>query len=116
MSGRLFDHNSPMKIYWSRIGAVVVLMLFTGCTDGAKLVQEQANGGVVIYPFKDGQGSLLSAFRNDALAIIKEKCGGRTYDIVREGETKGRARVVSPIEGQEEVIHERRWGIQFQCK
>ena len=77
MSGRLFDHNSPMKIYWSRIGSVVVLMLFTGCTDGAKLVQEQANGGVVIYPFKDGQGSLLSAFRKDALAIIKEKCGGR---------------------------------------
>lgn len=111
----MFAHNSPMKICWSRIGAVVVVLL-AGCADGAKLVQEHEDGGVVIYPFKDGQGSLLSAFRKDALAIIKEKCGGRPYDIVREGETKGRARVVNPIEGQEEVIRERRWGIQFQCK
>jgi len=109
-------HNSPMKICRSRIGVAVVVLLFAGCSDGAKLVQEEANGGVVIYPFKGEQGSLLSAFRKEALAIIKEKCGGGTYDIVREGETKGRARVVSPIEGQEEVIHERRWGIQFRCR
>lgn len=95
---------------------MVVVVLLAGCADGAKLVQEHEDGGVVIYPFKDGQGSLLSAFRKDALAIIKEKCGGRPYDIVREGETKGRARVVNPIEGQEEVIRERRWGVQFQCK
>jgi len=105
-----------MKIGWSRIGAVVCVWLLAGCADGAKLVQEYSNGGVVIYPFKGEQGSLLSAFRTEALAIIKEKCGGGMYDIVREGETKGRARVVSPIDGQEEVIHERRWGIQFQCK
>ncbi len=89
--------------------------ILLGCADGAKLVQEQENGGVVIYPFKGEQGSLLSSFRKDALSIMKEKCGG-AYDIVREGETKGRSRVVSPLEGQEEVIHERRWGIQFRCK
>ncbi|MCS6896966.1 MAG: hypothetical protein NZM29_03250 [Nitrospira sp.] len=93
-----------------------MFLLLVGCADGVKLVQEQENGGVVVYPFKEGQGPVLSSFRAEALAIIREKCGGRSYDIVREGETKGRARVVSPIEGQEEVIRERRWGIQFQCR
>jgi hypothetical protein len=89
---------------------------FVGCVDGAKLIQEHENGGVVVYPFKGEQGSLLSTFRKEALAVIDKKCGERSYAIVREGETKGRMRVVSPIEGQGEVIEERRWGIQFQCR
>jgi hypothetical protein len=93
-----------------------MVSIFVGCVDGAKLIQEHENGGVVVYPFKGEQGSLLSAFRKEALAVIDKKCGERSYAIVREGETKGRMRVVSPIEGQEEVIEERRWGIQFQCR
>jgi hypothetical protein len=91
-------------------------MALVGCADGAKLVQEHDTGGVVVYPFKAEQGSMLSTFRTQALAIMKDKCGGGSYTIVREGETKGRDRVVSPIEGQQEIIHERRWGIQFRCK
>jgi hypothetical protein len=47
---------------------------------------------------------------------MDKKCGERSYTIVREGETKGRTRVISPIEGQEELVAERRWGIQFQCR
>jgi hypothetical protein len=70
----------------------------------------------VVYPFKEGQGPMLSSFRKDALARITEKCRGGSYSIVREGETKGRARVNSPVEGAQEVVQERRWGIQFQCK
>lgn len=79
-------------------------------------MQEHDNGGVVIYPFKGEQGSMLSSFRKEALAIMKDKCGGGSYVIVREGETKGRARLASPIEGAQEIVQERRWGIQFQCK
>ena len=90
-------------------------MLLTGCADGAKLIQESDSGGVVVYPFKGEQGSMLSSFRQEALTIMKTKCGG-PYSIVREGETKGRARVASPIEGAQELVQERRWGIQFQCK
>ena len=100
---------------WSRATAVVVLILLAGCADGAKLVQESDRGGVVVYPFKGEQGSMLSSFRNEALALMREKCGG-SYTIVREGETKGRARLASPIEGAQEIVQERRWGIQFQCK
>ena len=58
---------------------------------------------------------MLSAFRKEALALMRDKCGG-PYTIIREGETKGRVKLASPIEGAQEVVQERRWGIQFQCK
>lgn len=92
-----------------------LLLSLAGCGDGAKLIQENDHGGVVVYPFKGEQGSMLSSFRQEALSLMKEKCGG-PYTIVREGETKGRARVAGPVEGGQEIVQERRWGIQFQCK
>ena len=102
-----------MKI-WSSLALLLVILL-VGCAEGAKLVQEREGGGVVSSPFKGEQGSMLSSFRKDALALMKEKCGG-PYTIVREGETKGRSRMVSPVEGAQEIVRERRWGIEFQCK
>ena len=102
-----------MKI-WSSLVLLAAIAL-TGCAEGAKLIQESEHGGVVTYPFKGEQGSLLSAFRQEALGLIKEKCGG-LYAIVREGEAKGRIRMAEPIEGSQDVVEERRWGIQFQCK
>jgi hypothetical protein len=104
-----------MKV-WSRAAAVITFIFLAGCADGAKLVQEHDAGGVVIYPFKEEQGSLLSPFRKDAIGIMEAKCNGGSYNIVREGEAKGRSRAVSPIAGTEEYVQERRWGIQFQCK
>ena len=98
---------------WSSLGCALVLFL-AGCAEGAKLVQDTGDGGVATYPFKGEQGSMLSSFRQDALALMKEKCGG-PYTIVREGEAKGRARVAG-VEGAQEIVQERRWGIQFQCK
>jgi len=103
----------PMKI-WSSLAVLFVIVL-VGCAEGAKLVQEREDGGVVAYPFKGEQGSMLSPFRQDALTLMKEKCGG-PYTIVREGEAKGRTRMASPVEGAQEIVQERRWGMQFQCK
>ena len=85
-----------MKI-WSSL-AILFIIVLAGCGEGAKLVQERENGGVVTYPFKGEQGSMLSSFRQDALALMKEKCSG-PYTIVREGEAKGRTRMASPVEG-----------------
>jgi hypothetical protein len=102
-----------MKI-WSSFGCAFVALLVVGCAEGAKLVQDTSDGGVVTYPFKGEQGAMLSSFRQEALTLMKEKCGG-SYIIVREGEAKGRARVVG-VEGTQEIVQERRWGIQFQCK
>ena len=67
------------------------------------------------YPFKADQGPMLSSFRKDALGLMKDTCGG-SYAIVREAEAKGRARVVGGIEGGQEVVRERRWGIEFRCR
>jgi hypothetical protein len=102
-----------MKI-WSSLAVLFVIAL-AGCAEGAKLVQENEDGGVVTYPFKGEQGWLLSSFRQEALILMKKKCSG-LYTIVREGEAKGRIRIVSPVEGSQDIVEERRWGIQFQCK
>ena len=102
------------KKIWSSL-AILFFVGLAGCGEGAKLLQESDGGGVVVYSFKEGQGPMLSSFRTDALVLIKEKYGG-PYSIVREGETQGRTRIISPVPGAEEAVQERRWGIQFQCK
>jgi len=99
---------------WSSLGILLMLSLF-GCAEGATLAQNDGDGGIVVYPFKGDQGAMLSSFRKDALALMKEKCGG-PYTIVREGETKGRARVAGAVQGSQELVRERRWGIEFRCK
>ena len=78
------------------------------------MIQEQDAGGVVVYPFKGEQGYMLSSFRKDAIALIQKKCGN-AYTITREGETKSRSRVDGTIQGSQEVVQERRWGIEFHC-
>jgi hypothetical protein len=98
---------------WSSLWLLFAIAL-AGCAEGAKLVQDNGDGGVVAYPFKGEQGSMLSSFRKDAMALMKGKCGG-VYTIVREGETKGRSRVAGTVGGQE-IVQERRWGIEFRCK
>ncbi len=105
-----------MKKSWLITAMASVCLAIGGCADGAKIVQQHDGGGIVIYPLKDGQGPMLSTFRHDALDLMKETCRDRSYSIVREGETKGRTRVVTPLEGTQEVVQERRWGIQFECK
>lgn len=99
---------------WSRAAALALLLVGAGCSEGAKLVQENDSGGVVTYPFKGETGYLFSRFRAEALEMIEKRCKG-AYQIVREGEAKGRSRVVDNPGGSE-VIGERRWGLQFRCK
>ncbi len=106
-----------MSRSWLKSIVAAACLSVGGCADGAKMVQQHDTGGVVIYPFKEGQGPMLSSFRQEALDLVKEKCrGDSSYSIVREGEAKGRTRVVSPLDGAQELVEERRWGIQFECK
>jgi hypothetical protein len=106
-------HRSDRK-NWSSLGLALVVVL-SGCAEGAKFAQRGPEGGVVTYPFKGDQGPMLSSFRKDALGLMKDACDGG-YTIVREGEAKGRARVVGGTEGGQEMVRERRWGIEFRCK
>lgn len=100
---------------WSRAGLAALLAAVSGCGDGAVLVKDLGNGGVVVYPYRVEQGNLLSSFRKEAVGLMEQKCPGG-YTILREGETKGRLRQASPLAGSSDVVEERRWGMQFQCK
>lgn len=100
---------------WSRVPLAALLLIGWGCGEGAILVKDYDNGGVVVYPYRSEQGNLLSTFRREATRLMAEKCPGG-YTTVREGETKGRLRQASPIAGSSDVVEERRWAIQFQCK
>ena len=108
-------HHTAAGKNWSRATWLALLFVCAGCADGAKLVQETESGGVVTYPFKGNDGYLFSRLRDDAFQLIEQRCG-KHYTIVREGEAKGQSRVSGVIEGAEEVITVRRWGIQFLCK
>ncbi|MCS6319132.1 MAG: hypothetical protein H8K05_15420 [Nitrospira sp.] len=100
---------------WSRVSVLSIALTASGCGEGAILVKEVDNGGVVVYPYRAEQGNLLSSFRKEAVQLMEEKCPGG-WTSVREGETKGRLRQASPIAGANDIVEERRWGIQFQCK
>lgn len=95
------------------LAALFCSLAVLGCAEGAKLVQDTGSGGVVIYPFREN-GHLLSPFRKDAFQLMKQRCAG-SYRIIKEGETRGRMRIAGPVEGAQEVVQERRWGIQFEC-
>ena len=100
---------------WSRVTLPALLLTVWGCSEGAVLVKDSDNGGVVVYSYRAEQGNLLSSFRKEATHLMLQKCPGG-YTTVREGETKGRLRQASPIAGSSDVVEERRWAIQFQCK
>ncbi len=99
---------------WSSLIAMAGL-LFLGCVEGAKLVSETDSGGIVVYPYKSELGPATSPFRPEAIRLIEQRCR-KGYHILREGETKGRNRVIESAGGIPEVVAERRWGIQFTCK
>ncbi len=100
---------------WSRVVFLGMCIAVWGCGEGAIMVKDFDNGGVVVYPYRAEQGNLLSSFRKEAARLMEQKCPGG-YTTVREGETKGRLRQASPVGGSSDVVEERRWGIQFQCK
>lgn len=93
----------------------IFFLCLMGCADGAKLIQQTDGGGIVVYPIKGEQSAVLSPFRKEAFALMREQCGG-PYRILREGESRGRSRVAGSVEGAQELVRERRWGIQFECK
>ncbi len=100
---------------WSSLTVLGLFLALAGCGEGAIMAKDADNGGVVVYPYRPEQGTLLSSFRKEAVHLMQQKCPGG-YTTVREGETKGRLRQASPIAGSSDVVEERRWGIQFQCK
>lgn len=90
------------------------MIVLAGCASQARLVNETATGGAIVYPFLYEQDVLSSSSRRDALQLLAKKCPSG-YRIVREGET---ARINQAIDkawnGQ--ISSEKLWTIQFTCK
>jgi len=93
---------------------LVCLLLCAGCGEGAKLVRSDDRGGIVTYPYREEVGHMVTKFRGEAIALIEQQCP-RGYQIVREGEARGRGRIVQSAAGAE-VVAEHRWAMQFSCQ
>jgi hypothetical protein len=94
---------------------LAMLLLETGCMEGAKLARVTDTGGVVTYPLKKDRESIYQPFRDDALKLIEERCQGG-YIIVREGETKGHRYTSGREDSDEGIASQRFWGLEFRCK
>ncbi len=101
---------------WSRAGVVffVALGVVTGgCGGGVEVIRESPDAGVVRYLYKGTDGHLYTSKRQEAFDRIDEFCGG-PYQVLKEGKTKSRQRVLEGMGGTE-VVTEDWWGIRFQC-
>ncbi len=101
---------------WSRawLSLLVVLVgVAGGCGGGVQVIREGPESGVVRYLYKGNDGHLYTSKREEAFDKIREFCGG-PYQVLKEGKTKGRQRVVEGMGGTE-VVTEDWWGIRFQC-
>jgi hypothetical protein len=108
--------SSCLSERWLSVIVLTGLFACAGCADAAKLVQETETGGIVTYLYKaDRGGPVMSPHRFEALDLIKKKCGSG-YLIVREGEAQGYRSIAGTVEGTEDEVRNRRWGLQFRCK
>ena len=80
-----------------------------GCGGGVQVIRESPDSGVVRYLYKGNDGHLYTSKRDEAFDKIQEFCGG-PYQVLKEGQTKGRQRRGY---GRSEVV--RAGGIRFQC-
>ena len=107
----------PMPTFGIRSRAGVVLLVLAclgGCGGGVQIIQESPTSGVARYVYKGNADYLSTSKRMEAFEKIREFCRG-PYQVVREGKTRGRQRVVEGMGGSE-VLTEHRWGIRFRCE
>ena len=99
---------------------VGIVLSLVSCVQSARIVNETATGGTVIYPYIDEQDVLTSRGRKEALRLLDEKCP-TGYRISREGQIAQVDQAVDRAwmgqlsrDGQPNL--EKRWAIQFVCK
>ena len=78
------------------------------------MIQEGNRTGVMTYLYKGNNGHMLTPRRAEAFQEIRKFCQS-PFDVVREGKTKGRQRVVEGVVGAD-ILVEDWWGIRFQCR
>ena len=78
------------------------------------MIQEGNRAGVMTYLYKGNNGHMLTPMRAEAFQEIRKFCQS-PFEVVREGKTKGRQRVVEGVVGSDIVVEDW-WGIRFQCR
>jgi hypothetical protein len=102
------------------VGLVVVSFFAAGCTPSARIVNETATGGTVLYTYVEEYDVLTSPGRKDALRLLDEKCP-TGYRISREGEVPRISKAVDrawmgQVSSNGQPSREKDWAIQFACK
>lgn len=102
------------------IGLVLFSFTFASCVSNARLVNETAVGGTVLYSYVEERDVLTSPGRKDALRLVEEKCPAG-YRIIRQEEVPTIDRAVDrawsgQVSRDGQVSREKRWAIQFACK
>lgn len=111
---RLIQYRMPCLPTWSRVWLIGLVFLLSGCGGGLQMIPEGDRGGVMTYLYKGTEGHMFTSRRGEAFQKIREFCRGR-FDVVKEGQTKGRQRVVEGAVGGTEIVVENWWGIRFKC-
>jgi hypothetical protein len=101
-------------------GLVVVSFLAASCSPSARIVNETATGGTVLYTYIEDYDVLTSPGRKDALRLLDEKCP-TGYRITREGEVPRISKAVDrawmgQVSSNGQPSREKDWAIQFACK
>lgn len=99
---------------------VVFSLTLASCVANARIVNETATGGTVLYSYVQEQDVLTSKGRKDALRLLEEKCPNG-YRISREGEVPRIGQAVDrawmgQISSNGQVSREKDWAILFACK
>lgn len=99
---------------------VVVSFMIGSCASNARIVNETATGGTVLYAYVQEQDVLTSPGRKDALRLLEEKCP-TGYRISREGQIAQIDQAVDKawmgqVSRDGQPSREKRWAIQFVCK
>lgn len=95
-------------------------LTLVSCVANARIVNETAMGGTVLYSYVQEQDVLTSPGRKDALRLLGEKCP-TGYRISREGEIPRIGQAVDrawmgQISSNGQVSREKDWAILFACK
>jgi len=111
----------PVPSLGNQLVALVVLSFtLASCAPSARIVNETATGGTVVYSYVEEQDVLTSSGRKDALRLFGEKCP-TGYRISREEEVPRIGRAVDrawmgQVSSNGQVSREKDWAIQFVCK
>jgi hypothetical protein len=98
----------------------LIPFVIASCAPSARMVNETAAGGTIIYPYYEEQDVLTSRARRDALHLLDEKCPSG-YRISREGQIAQIDQAVDKawmgqVSRDGQPSREKRWAIQFVCK